>query len=224
MNKTFDDVISALMALEGGQELVDAAKARVTKVNDEAKSLRTRLHATEAKMAKVFELAGLDVATEDDALEDAFKSVSSKKQDDSALLKMQKQIDQLLNEKKTAESKLFDKEVSEKVLEKLAGKKVIDGFRNPIKDILKSKVRNDNGRLVYRADDGTEVDFDEGIDSYITANPSLIANDQNSGGGTKPPSGGGTTVKSIKQSDLDKLPFAEKHKLVSVDKVEIVQG
>lgn len=205
--KTFDDVIAALAAMENGQELVDAAKARLQKVNDEAKGLRTRLHTTETKMAKVFELAGIDVETDESALEDAFKSVTSRKPDDSALTKLQKQVETLLNEKKTAEQKLFDKEVGEKIGEKLAGKKVLDGLRIPIRDVIKLRVRNDNGRLVYRNDDGTEVDFDEGVDGYITANPSLISNDQNSGGGTKPPNGsqGSKTISKEEFSKLDPL-------------------
>lgn len=222
MAKTFEETMSVLAALEDGQEHMDAVKARVTKVNQEAAGLRTRLHTAETKLNKVFELTGLTQEDDETVIEQKLKAGKPTNPDESTALK--KRIEQLEKDKMEAIQKNQKSEITSKLLDALAKNSVLDNWKNVTKDVLALRVKhNATGQIVYVGDDGSEIDFEEGVTGYIKSNPALVANTQSTGGGAKPPSGG-TQTKTIKQSDLDKLPFAEKHKLVSVDKVEIIEG
>lgn len=213
--KTFDDVITALAAMENGQELVDAAKARVSKVNDEAKGLRTRLHTAETKLNKFFELSGVSPETDVDAIE--LKTV--KTGDNTELVKLQKTVEKLLAENAQAKGELQRKVTSDKIREKLTASKVLPDWLNPIHDVLSTKVKLVDGKLMYSSDDG-DVDFDEGVAAYIKNNPAIIANEQRPGSGSSSSSGATATGKTMKRSEFESLPYAEKVKM-SNEKIQL---
>jgi hypothetical protein len=210
MSKTFEDAIAALVAVEGGQEFVDAVNARLGKVNSEAKGLRDRLHKTELRLSKVFEASGIDPETGDDDIENVFKTTKQRSvNSDTELKKLQKQVNELTERERIAVEKHQNSVKTTKILESLGSLKVLDEWKGTIKDVLSSKVKFNGEQMVFVSEDGSEVDFEEGVKSYVSKNPRLISSDVKEGSGTKPPSGTPTKTRISRNEFNQKSPVEQ---------------
>lgn len=223
---TFAEAIAKLTATEGGEDVVAAIQAEMTKKNNEAKNLRDKSKQTEAdlkaakaarkELLKTIGVDEEDADGEDFDLDNALEAYTNKLlegkgkgKDSPEFVELQKQVKTLNKsvEKLSTENTEFKAAAESergkrhgtlkenaliKSLEE--GKAVKPGF---LAKSLLSQVRIDevDGKdvLVYVAEDGEEHSIKDGIAAFLTANPELVVNGQNGGGGTNGGSPGGKT-------------------------------
>ena len=215
---TIAEVLARLSELEGGDELVKAIQAELSKKNKEAEGLRKRAKTAEEALSKLKEqrkdflhaigVSEEDAYNEDFSLDDALEAFVNKSggkgkgKDDPEFAEMAKNIKNLQRqiEKLTKESAEF-KQAAEtersKRHEAMKNQSLLAALTagNALKPdflaaALASKVKvNDDDTLVFIKDDGEEVPVNEGVKSWLEENPDLVRNPNSAGAGSTGASG-----------------------------------
>lgn len=228
---TFAEAMAKLAEMEGGEELVKAIQAETNKKNKEAEGLRKRAKTAEEAVTALKEqrrdmllaigLTEEDADKEDFSLDDALEAFTNKSggkgkgKDDPEFAEMaknlknlQRQIDKLTKEstefKQAAESergKRHDTMKNQALLAALAaGNALKPDF---LAGALVGKVKvGDDDTLVFVKDDGDEVPVNDGVKSWLEANPDLVRNPNSAGAGS-------TGAGGKKDQAADAKAFAE---------------
>ncbi|VBB05576.1 Hypothetical protein LUCI_0786 [Lucifera butyrica] len=202
----FVEAIKTILAVKDGE---------VAKKSNQYKTLTQTLKETEDKLktvtghlTKFYDHTGIDDTAEDldAALEEYIKGITSGKGDGKPapeIAQLQKDLAKLQRElkksieaqtaaEKKAEEETAKRQTSEKnrvLLAALTENKAIkpDQLLKILSDRLKV---TDDDSVVFVKEDGEEIKVQDGVKSYLDANPEFMQNYQNPGGG----SGGGSST------------------------------
>ena len=211
--KTLEDALSALEALENGTELVEAVKGHTSKINNEAKNLRDRLKAAEATagtVKKFYDLHGLTDEIDDiDSAIEQIKNKQSQSGNQSAqqLKALEARLKTLEQERDKAINDSRKERAGSELTKLLTENEVRRDVFGGLKDVLMLRVQFDeDGKPVYKDDDGVNIPVNDGVKKYLSANPGFLTNNQNPGGGGN---GGRGDGKTMTRSDFDAMPSSK---------------
>jgi len=213
--------LEAISGMENGAELIDAIKLEVNDKGKENKSLRDRLKAfgdrTADQIETVFaalEDADVDVSADvAEQLKTLGETAGKKTEQDKQLAQMQKQIAKLTDTLQAAESEKSElaKKHSLKTLESSLSSAFSQRVLNPMVTLRYhigngDFALNEEGKPVYKAQDGTEVVITNGnIDKFLKDNPEAAKNTANSGAGSTPKDKEGDGNNGQKQFTLEQV-------------------
>lgn len=209
MAYTLQEIYAALAAAQNGPAMLLDLQNEVSNLRSEAANQRT-------SKQKVLQALGIqDGAEVDTAVAgirttlEALKS-SGKKPDE-----MGTQFDQLSADVKRLSDELAaekqgrqqekDKRIGATKMNKALAALQAGNATNPevlTKLILDNIIAKDDDSLVYK-DGDKEIAVEEGINSFLAANPWAVKNTQKAGAGSKPPAGASS------EKDLDKLSIED---------------
>lgn len=162
-------------------------------------------------------LRGLDLDPESDDLETQLETVKKNLGNGKQVPEYEKQLKALTARVDKAEKDAAEKTQrlrTAKLTQKLQGalaSKLIDGTPEYIIDglITKGRVKvSEDDETVLWNENGTDIDFDKGVESWLKSNPSLVKNVANAGGGSA--GSGKPQGKTMKRDAWDNLPAREK--------------
>lgn len=220
MAKTFEDALSVLETQEGGNELVEAVKSRLGKVNNEASNLRQSRNSIESKLKKLFELTGIDETVED--LESEFKNKfkASQAQNGSEIQKLTKQVEELIKQRDDATSKARKTELTNMINSALDNSKVLPSAKKPLINLILANTKYSDDGKVFFINGENEVDLNEGITGFIKENPHYVSIDQKAGSGGQGGQGGGN--KQMKRDQFLQLSPQEQKDFTVTNKGVVV--
>lgn len=206
------DVFTALEKIEGGKELADVVLGLKNSLNSEAKNLRDRAKAAEDALGlvkKSLNIEGDDVKT---GLESFLSTVKTKEKSSMTETETLKAQIADLGSKFSAMETKAQKE-AEKARIATRDSLLIQGLtklgaRSEIvpklgKMIALDSSFDENGSVIFQGKDGSKVDPETYIKSFLDENPVFIKNDQNNGSGANNnPSQKGSSQKVISPKDF----------------------
>lgn len=214
-----DDVKSALLAQENGEQLYEAVTGAIAAEKERGiqstKKVKSEIDGLKKYKSAVNDL-GFDGTVE---LTDFVSGLSGKmkgaEKDTSELSQLRTTVNTLQSRFDDSQKKLSESE--EKRRSSMIMGKLMSDFKGKVfSEQANAKVLlseghvtlNDADEVVWNTADG-QVSYDDGLKSFLDKNPDIVRNSQNGGGGSKP-SNGNANSKTMALSEFNKLSGKER--------------
>jgi len=222
----YKEVFPILEKLDNADDVVDAIKAQVQKVNNEAHGLRSKLKTFEGVdvdkynlVTKTLSEAGLDLEG------DMGKQISSLKASTDKLTDSEKQIQDLTNNLGSLQNRFDEADrKAVKLTQENNKAQVLSAFTGEFeKRVLNPKITlgyhlsegqltlGEDGKPGYSSKDGTFYSFDNGaMDQYLTDFPDSAKSSQTGGSGSGASFSNDSNKKTISRSQFNELSATDR--------------
>ena len=238
---SLEEILKMLEGIPGGEKIAESIKAFVgTKEIDIAKktseliSLRAKLKGSESrnkaiseKNEAIYDALGIDPEVDDieEAIKESLKNKSADPALSKQLSKLQKKLAEdtkMLSDQLTEErNKRYDGMKRTAILEALSANNAVDPKALQEMFLGKIKIDEDDESLSFLDESGASVNLNDGVKTWLGANPWAVANKQNSGAGSLPGGSAGGSEDSV--SEFAKR-LAEGNKTTSEDSAKALQN
>ena len=194
----FSDVLKALEAIEGGAELVDAAKAELSKVRTEAGKYRTRAKTLADHIGVDLSVDDLEASLAELKAKQSSKGGKGDSELDARVKRLEDELAAEREKSSKAETNARTTKAQAVIKDVLAKHKALRP--DDLVELHMGRVKfREDGSPYFTDSNGAERSVDEHVQAWLKDRPDLVSSTQSLG-----PGGSGNT-KPMNPNDLSKL-------------------